>query len=84
MMPPMTTIAKEKVPIEIRYYGHKESSYNLYDDDGVSYDYENGKFTRIKLSVTKDSKGELKGEVIIPKGATIWSYSNFSWNFMTK
>ena len=84
MMPPVSTISTEKLPIEIRYYGHKESSYNLYDDDGVSYDYEKGKFTRIKLSVTKDSKGALKGEVDIPKGAQIWSYDNFSWNFMTK
>ncbi|KAA9036543.1 DUF5110 domain-containing protein [Ginsengibacter hankyongi] len=84
MMPVVTTISKEKLPVEIRYYGHKASSYNLYDDDGESYDYEKGKFTRIKLSVTKDKNGELKGEVIIPKGANVWSYSNFSWNFMTK
>ena len=84
MMPPVSTISTEKLPIEIRYYGHKESSYNLYDDDGVSYDYEKGKFTRIKLSVTKDSKGALKGDVNIPKGAQVWSYDNFSWNFMTK
>ena len=84
MMPPVSTISTEKLPIEIRYYGHKESSYNLYDDDGVSYDYEKGKFTRIKLSVTKDSKGVLKGDVNIPTGAQVWSYNNFSWNFMTK
>ena len=84
MMPPVSTIGTEKLPVEIRYYGDKESSYNLYDDDGVSYDYEKGKFTRIKLSVTKDTDGKLKGEVNIPKGANLWSYSNFSWKFMTK
>jgi alpha-D-xyloside xylohydrolase len=84
MIPPLPTIGKEKLPVEIRYYGHKESSYSLYDDDGVSYDYEKGNFTRIKLSVKEDNKGELKAEITIPKGATVWSYSDYSWNFMTK
>ena len=84
MMPPVLKIGTEKLPVEVRYYGQKESSYNLYDDDGVSFDYEKGKFTRIILSVTKDRKGVLKGNVSIPKGATVWSYSRFAWNFMTK
>ncbi|MEO8415636.1 MAG: TIM-barrel domain-containing protein, partial [Ginsengibacter sp.] len=84
MMPPVSTIDTEKLPVEIRYYGDKESAYNLYDDDGVSYDYEKGQFTRIKLSVTRDANGALKGNVAIPTGAKIWSYSNFSWKFMTK
>lgn len=84
MMPPVLKIGTEKLPVEVRYYGQKESSYNLYDDDGVSFDYEKGKFTRIILSVTKDKKGVLKGNVSIPKEATVWSYSSFAWNFMTK
>ncbi len=84
MTPPVLTVGRSKLPLEIRYYGNKESSYNLYDDDGVSFDYEKGKFTRVKLSVIKDKMGVLKGEVNIPKGADMWSYSNFSWNFMTK
>ncbi len=84
MLPPVLTIGTEKLPVEIRCYGHQESSYNLYDDDGVSYDYEKGKFTRIKLSVKKDGNGEFKGQVSIPNRAKVWSYSNFSWNFMTK
>jgi alpha-D-xyloside xylohydrolase len=52
---PMTSsvlrIGKEKLPVEIRYYGQKESSFQLYDDDGESFDYEKGKFSRINLSV---------------------------------
>jgi alpha-D-xyloside xylohydrolase len=84
MMPPVLKIGTEKLPVEIRYYGQKESTYNLYDDDGLSFDYEKGKFTRITLSVTKDKRGRLKENVTIPKGATIWSYNSFSWNFMTK
>jgi alpha-D-xyloside xylohydrolase len=69
--------------VEIRYYGQKESNYNLYDDDWVSFDYEKGKFTRIVLSVTKDKKGILKGNVNIPKGNKVWSYSSFTWKFMS-
>lgn len=84
MMPPVLKFGTEKLPLEIRYYGHKESSFDLYDDDGLSFDYEKGKFSRIKLSVTKDKKGNLKGNVGIPKDASIWSYSSFSWKFMTR
>ncbi len=84
MMPPVLKIGKEKLPVEIRYYGQKESSYHLYDDDGESFDYEKGKFTRITLSVKKDKTGMLKGTVNTPKGATVWSYSQFTWKFMTK
>jgi alpha-D-xyloside xylohydrolase len=83
MMPPVSKISSEKLPVEIRHYGQKESHYALYDDDGVSFDYEKGTFTRIELSATKDKKGKLKGTVAIPKGKPVWSYSHFTWRFMT-
>ncbi|MEJ0101402.1 MAG: TIM-barrel domain-containing protein, partial [Bacteroidota bacterium] len=83
MIPPVLKISNEKLPVEIRYYGSKESSYSLYDDDGVSFDYEKGKFTRIGLSVKKDKKGILRGNVSLPKGATTWSYKSYTWHFMT-
>ncbi|ULQ50710.1 TIM-barrel domain-containing protein [Flavihumibacter fluvii] len=83
MMPPVLKISKEKLPVEIRYYGQKENSFNLYDDDGLTFDYEKGKYIRIKLNVLKDKRGKLKGTVLIPKGANPWSYSNFTWKFMT-
>jgi len=85
---PMTSsvlrIGKEKLPIEVRHYGQKESSFQLYDDDGESFDYEKGKFSRINLSVKKDKNGVLQGNVFIPSGASIWSYSEFNWHFMTQ
>lgn len=84
MMPPVLKIGKEQLPVEIRVYGQKENNYKLYDDDGVSFDYEKGKFTRIRLSVKKDNAGALKGTVNIPHGAKVWSYKEFTWNFMTK
>lgn len=83
MMPPVLKFGTEKLPVEIRYYGQKESSFDLYDDDGLSFDYEKGKYTRIKLAVSKDKKGKLKGLVTIPKNSPSWSYSSFTWKFMT-
>jgi len=83
MMPPVSKIGTEKLPVEIRHYGEKESRYNLYDDDGVTYNYEKGDFTRIALSVTKEKHGKLKGNVNVPKGKTLVGYSQFTWKFMT-
>ncbi len=83
MMPAVSKIDDKKLPLEIRHYGEKESSFQLYDDDGVSFDYENGQYTRIGLAAKKDRKGVLKGSVSIPKGAKVWSYSGYTWKFMT-
>ncbi len=70
-----------KVPLEIRHYGSKDAVYELYDDDGSSYDYEKGKFSRIRLAVTGGESGEKKGSVAVPKGSRLWSYSDFRWVF---
>ena len=44
MMPPRLHAPKagEKVDLEIRYYGEKPGKYELYDDDGETFDYEKG------------------------------------------
>jgi alpha-D-xyloside xylohydrolase len=84
MTPSVLSIGKGKLPVEVRYYGQKESSFQLYDDDGESFDYEKGKFTRITLSVKKDTAGVLQGAVSIPSGARVWSYGDFNWHFMTQ
>lgn len=83
MMPPVLKIGKELLPVEIRQYGQKTGSFNLYDDDGLSFDYEKGSFARIKLVTKKDKRGKLMGTVILPKGAKLWSYKSFTWKFMT-
>ena len=84
MMPVVTSVGNEKLPLEIRVYGKIGSSYALYDDDGVSFDYEKGKFTRILLTVSKDKSGKLRGNVIVPESADVWSYDSYIWKFMTK
>lgn len=81
LWPPITKITDEKYPLEIRHYGEKESIYNLYDDDGHTYNYEKGDFTRIRLEVKVTKKGKKKGKVIVPENAKIWSFSDFNFKF---
>lgn len=83
LWPPITELDGGKYPLEIRHYGQKEASYALYDDDGDTFDYEKGQYTRISLTVTKDRKGNKKGTVDIPTGAKVWSYSDYTFRFMT-
>ncbi|PEC35732.1 ABC transporter substrate-binding protein, partial [Bacillus toyonensis] len=35
----------EKISLEIRYYGSKPSKYQLYDDDGETFNYEKGAYS---------------------------------------
>lgn len=82
MYPPICQIDKDKHPVEIRHYGSLSSTYELYDDDGETYDYQNGEFTRIMIKVEVDSLGNKKGHIVIPEGKKIWSVGNCSFNFM--
>lgn len=84
LWPKITKMDGSKHPLEIRHYGDKASSYSLYDDDGETFDYEKGDYTRIDMRVSVDAKGRKKGEVIIPKNKKVWSYSGYEFNFMTK
>lgn len=81
MIPPISVIDDTKQPVEIRHYGEKTGSYYLYDDDGVSYDYEKGEYTRIRIDVTMEN-GKKKGKVTIPEGDEVWSYSDFTFTYM--
>jgi alpha-D-xyloside xylohydrolase len=73
----------QKQVLEIRHYGNQPGSYDLYDDDGISYEYEKGACVRIALKVVKESNGKKQGTVQLPNGKTIWSYSDFRFKFMT-
>jgi alpha-glucosidase (family GH31 glycosyl hydrolase) len=75
---------ESKQPLEIRQYGQKASTYSLYDDDGKSYNYEKGDYTRIQVQVTLDKKGGKTGKIVVPKGKQVWSFSDFKFRFMTE
>ena len=63
MMPPMlySPNETEKLPLTVRHYGKATARWNLYDDDGITFDYERGKYTWTPLTVQRNKKGELTG-----------------------
>jgi len=84
LWPVMTKITgTDKYPLEVRHYGNKPAVYELYDDDGQTFDYEKGDFSRILLTVEVDKKGQKKGKVTIPKNGKVWSFSACNFRFMT-
>ncbi|BDD08826.1 glycosyl hydrolase family 31 [Fulvitalea axinellae] len=73
----------EVLPLEVRVYGKEPGAYTLYDDDGVTFDYEKGNYTQMLLSTTKDKKGKLRGKAKMIKGKKN-QYGKINWVFMTK
>ena len=74
----------EKMALEIRHYGKMPANAELYDDDGISFDYEKGMHSKTKLVVAKNEKGELKGEMIRKTTDKVFSYKDeVVWKFMT-
>lgn len=73
----------ETVPLEVRHYGYRTGEFNLYDDDGTSFDYERGAFSNTRLTVSKNSKGQLTGSMKTPGKDKPFGYSTLKWRFMT-
>lgn len=83
LWPAITELENRQYPLEIRHYGEKTSNYNLYDDDGETYNYEKGECTWISLKVDTDTKGGKRGIVIIPENSKVWSFSDYRFRFMS-
>ncbi len=74
----------EKVELIIRHYGTSNGDFVLYDDDGVSFDFEKGDYSTVKILVKKDKKGQLKGVISKPeKGKPYGYHKKVTWEFMT-
>jgi alpha-D-xyloside xylohydrolase len=69
-----------KVPVEIRHYGNAISEFTLYDDDGLTFNYQKGAYIQVKLSASKDKKGKWIGKVSTRDNP--YSFNNFTWKFM--
>ena len=76
-------VAGEKVDLEIRYYGTKPGNYHLYDDDGESYDYENGEYSWRTLQVIADKKGKPVGTVSKAEKGKPDNLRTVTWKMMT-
>ncbi|MBV7530945.1 TIM-barrel domain-containing protein [Chitinophaga sp. sic0106] len=85
MIPPVlhTPAPGEQLPLEIRHYGESESSSQLYDDDGESFDYQQGKYVQYQLSAKKDKQGKWKGQATVDnKQGMKVVYKDIKWRFM--
>lgn len=75
--------AGEKVNLEIRHYGKANGNYRLYDDDGETYNYENGEYSWRDIKVIRDSSGKMKGAISNPIKGKPNSILQVSFRFMT-
>ena len=80
MYEPMTALPEGPVPVLVRHYGAKASSFDLYDDDGQTYDYEKGSFTWIRLAA---DPALASGKATVLDNGTVWSFSDYEFKFMT-
>ncbi len=73
----------EKYNLEIRHYGTKPVTYKLYDDDGVSFDYEKGMYSWREIKVDRLKNGKLKGTISKAEKKKPDNLGTVSWKFMT-
>lgn len=85
MMEPMLHAPRpgEKFNLEIRHYGTKTIPYQLYDDDGVSFDYEQGEYSWRTLTV-KERNGKWEGTISKSERGKPDNIDKVSWTFMTR
>ncbi|MCX2450296.1 DUF5110 domain-containing protein [Pedobacter sp. PLR] len=53
----------DKIDLEIRYYGNKPATYQLYDDDGETFNYEKGDFSFREIKMERGKDGKLKASI---------------------
>lgn len=74
----------EKYDLEIRHYGQKPGRYLLYDDDGVTFDYEKGAYSWREIVITCGEKGTFKGSISKALKGKPDNIGQVKWIFMTK
>ncbi|NOR74292.1 MAG: DUF5110 domain-containing protein, partial [Draconibacterium sp.] len=72
-----TTEWKENTPLEIRVYGDAAGTFVLYDDDGKSFNFENGEYTT-KRFIAENGKGSVEDL----HNSNSWVYGDITWKFM--
>ena len=85
LMPAMLHVpaSGEKVDLELRHFGEADGAFDLYDDDGETYNYEQGEFNWSRLNVARDANGNLQG-TIVSDDTPSFSYDRMTWKFMTE
>lgn len=85
IIPMLTNTEKntQSQALNIRHYGNKESSFVVYNDDGISFDYENGVYSLTELTAKKRKKGKFSGSSKSLNN-TKFKYDTISWSWMTE
>ncbi len=68
----------------IRFYGSKETSYHLYDDDGETFDYEKGAFSWREISIKKGKNGKMQGTISSVEKSKPDNFGTVKFQFMTE
>lgn len=76
--------AGQKMNLEIRHYGKADGAYRLYDDDGETFDYEQGAYSWRDIKVTRDKKGRLHGTISKAEKGKPDNIATVTWRFMTQ
>lgn len=76
------TKSLERTSLEVRHYGTKENTYQLYNDDGETFNYEKGDNTLLELKAVRGKDGKLKGESSFTNNKK-YSYGKIDWKWMT-
>jgi alpha-D-xyloside xylohydrolase len=86
MIEPASRISKLQRPVKliVRHYGTKPGSSKLYDDDGLTFDYEKGQYCWYRLESKIDSEGKPQGYAQKISGSWLSVYEPIEWQFMTK
>ncbi|HKG93304.1 MAG TPA: TIM-barrel domain-containing protein [Gemmatimonadaceae bacterium] len=71
------------VDLEVRHYGESPGRAELYDDDGTTFAYEHGTFSRTALVVARDAAGRLRGRVEPSPNGNLSGYRTITWTMMT-
>jgi alpha-glucosidase (family GH31 glycosyl hydrolase) len=74
----------EKVALEIRHYGEKSGSYQLYDDDGETFAYEKGAYSWRDIQVERQPNGSFKGTISKEQAGKPGTIGTVTWRYMTK
>lgn len=76
--------AVAKTNLMVRVYGNQETTYKLYDDDGLTFDYEKGAFTWREIRVAKGKDGKLKGVISKAEKSKPDNIGTVSFKFMSE
>ncbi|TDF91231.1 TIM-barrel domain-containing protein [Paenibacillus piri] len=81
MMPELDHAPKagESVELELHHYGTAPGRFELFDDDGESFAYEQGEYRWRKLEVQPAADGKLTGTVSSADAGWQSAYSGFVW-----